>query len=305
MKNILFRADASSTIGTGHIMRDLVLAEQYSDDKIIFATQELEGNLNHKIIESAYDVVTVDSNSIDEVNILIKEYNIDMIVIDHYGIDYNYEKALKEDNPALTILSFDDTYEKHYCDILLNHNIYADKKKYHGLVPENCELRCGSKYTLLRKEFLEEQGYKQKIKKVKNIFIAMGGADSSNLNLEILKTLSTFTYMNIVVVTTEANQHLYELKEYAIANNRISLYINASNIAQLMVSSDLAIVTPSVTLNEIFFLKIPFISVQTADNQKYMVNYIEELNLPILREWNIEKFKIILKECIDGNIVNY
>ena len=28
--NILIRADSSSTIGTGHIMRDLVLAQKYS-----------------------------------------------------------------------------------------------------------------------------------------------------------------------------------------------------------------------------------------------------------------------------------
>ena len=55
-KNILFRADSSSAIGTGHIMRDLGLAEQYSDANIIFATQELTGNVNHKIKEA--DIVT-------------------------------------------------------------------------------------------------------------------------------------------------------------------------------------------------------------------------------------------------------
>jgi len=49
MKNILFRADSSSTIGMGHIMRDLVLAEQYSDSNIIFVIQEPNGNINHKI----------------------------------------------------------------------------------------------------------------------------------------------------------------------------------------------------------------------------------------------------------------
>lgn len=48
-KNILFRADSSSTIGTGHIMRDLVLAEQFKDSNIIFATQELPGNIYHKV----------------------------------------------------------------------------------------------------------------------------------------------------------------------------------------------------------------------------------------------------------------
>ena len=50
-KNILFRADSSSTIGTGNIMRDLVLAEQFQDAHIVFATQDLPGNLNHKIKE--------------------------------------------------------------------------------------------------------------------------------------------------------------------------------------------------------------------------------------------------------------
>jgi len=39
-KTILFRADSSSTIGTGHIMRDLVLAQKYAKKgyKIIFGT---------------------------------------------------------------------------------------------------------------------------------------------------------------------------------------------------------------------------------------------------------------------------
>jgi len=34
VKNILFRADSSSTIGIGHIMRDLVLATQYPKSNI-------------------------------------------------------------------------------------------------------------------------------------------------------------------------------------------------------------------------------------------------------------------------------
>lgn len=45
MKNILVRADSSSTIGTGHIMRDLVLAKKYLCNNIFFATQNLEESL--------------------------------------------------------------------------------------------------------------------------------------------------------------------------------------------------------------------------------------------------------------------
>ena len=153
--NILVRADSSSYIGTGHIMRDLVLAKQYLNENIIFATQDLVGNINHKIIESGYKIELLKSNDFEELNDLIKRLNIDMIIIDNYDIDYNFEKKLKEDNSSLNFFVLDDTYEKHFCDILLNHNIYAYEKKYKNKVPKNCELRCRAKYTLLRDEFLE------------------------------------------------------------------------------------------------------------------------------------------------------
>ena len=107
--NILFRADSSSTIGTGHIMRDLVLAKQYKESNILFATQNLQGNINHKVEEDSYRLIELSSNDIDEIVILIEKYSIDMIVIDHYGIDWQYEKTLKEKYPSLIILSFDDT----------------------------------------------------------------------------------------------------------------------------------------------------------------------------------------------------
>ena len=126
--NILIRANSSSSIGTGHIMRDLVLAKQYKNENIIFATQDLVGNINHQIIETGYKIELLKSNDFEELNKLVKKFEIDMIVIDSYDIDYNFEKKLKEDNSSLKIFVLDDTYEKHFCDILLNHNIYADEK---------------------------------------------------------------------------------------------------------------------------------------------------------------------------------
>ncbi len=99
-QNILFRADSSSTIGTGHIMRDLVLASKYKNSNIIFAVQDLDGNINYKIKE------------------------------DGYQINYKYDKRLK-------IMLLDDTYEKHNCNILLNHNISGDQKRYKELVPKD------------------------------------------------------------------------------------------------------------------------------------------------------------------------
>ena len=290
--NILFRADSSSTIGTGHIMRDLVLAKQYSDANIIFVTQEFDGNINHKIEEAGYGVAILKSNNLKELIELVKKHNIDLVVIDHYGIDYKYEKKLKKRTGA-QILSFDDTYEKHHCDILLNHNISADKKKYKDLVPKSCELRCGSKYTLLRDEFIEEKEKKRKVKnsKVKTVFVAMGGADHSNINIKILKVLRKFDNIKVNLVTTTANKNLEELKEYVKEMKWISLHVDSNKIAKLMAKSDFAIVTPSVTLNEIYFMEIPFIAIKTAKNQDDMYRCLKKKKYLVMNKFTKTKLK--------------
>ncbi len=293
MKNILFRADSSSTIGTGHIMRDLVLASQYKDSNIIFATQDLDGNINKKIKEAGYKVELLKSNSLKEVTELVNKYNIEMIVIDHYGIDYKYEKKLKK-KTGVKILSFDDTYEKHFCDILLNHNISANEKRYKGLVPKNCELRCGSKYTLLRDEFIEQ-------KTKKTIFLSMGGADNSNLNIKVLNVLSQFHNIEVNLITTTANQNLKKLKEFAKRNRWVDLYINSTEIAKLMKKSDFVIVPPSVTLNEVYFMEIPFIAIQTADNQQDMSRYLIEHKYFILKKFNKNKLLKVLNFFLKEN----
>lgn len=292
--NILFRVDSSSTIGTGHIMRDLVLAQQYAKkgDHIIFATQDLDGNINHKIIEAGYKLIILKSNNIEELDKLIKKLKIDMLVIDHYGINWKYEKQLSIQNLTLKILSFDDTYEKHHCDILLNHNISANEKEYKSLVPKDCELRCGAQYTLLRDEFIKE---KKKLKNKKQftihnspftIFLAMGGADHSNINIKILKVLKKFDNIKVNLVTTTANQHLKELKKYSKNKPWIKLHINSNKIAKLMAKSDLAIVTPSVTVNEVYFMKLPFIAIKTAKNQIDIYEYLKKKEYMVLKEFD-------------------
>ena len=304
--NILIRADSSSFIGTGHIMRDLVLAKRYKAENIIFAVRELDGNINYKIDEEGYNKLILQTNDFEELDKIIKELNIDMIVIDHYEINYNFEKKLKDLNPNLKIFVFDDTYEKHFCDILLNHNISADKKKYKNLVLKHCELRCGSKYTLLRDEFIEAKKQNKKIRKdrkIKTIFIAMGGADHSNINIDILKTIKKVRKnhkqnIKVNIVTTNANKNLEKLKLYCKNKKWINLHINSNKIAELMIKSNFAIVTPSVTVNEVYYLGLPIITIKTAENQIDMYEFLKKQKYNVLDKFKKEKLKKALKKLL-------
>jgi len=165
-------------------------------------------------------------------------------------------------------------------------------------VPKNSEVRCGSKYTLLRNEFIKEKKkgrqFPNDVNK-KNVFISIGGTDHSNLNIKILEVLKETPNIFVNLVTTSSNKHLKELKYYVKKQNNITLHIDSNSIAKLMNKAHFAIVTPSVTLNEILYLGIPFVAIQTAENQKYMYSYIKKLNLKILNFFNEDDFKSSLK----------
>jgi len=296
-KKILFRADSSSRIGTGHIMRDLVLASKYRKKgyHVIFAVQDLQGNINHKIIESGFKIELLKSNKQSELRSIIKKYNIKEIVIDHYKIDWKFEKKLK-DKIGIHITSFDDIYLKHYCNTIYNHNIYADKKRYANLVPKNCTFKCGSKYTLLRNEFIQEKNRKTTLRKNNSIFISMGGADTAHLNIKILNTLRNIPQVTINLVTTEANINLNSLKKYVKDKKNIHLHINSNQIASLLAQSSLAIITPSVIANEISFINIPFIAIKVAINQQEMYKYLKKKKIPVLKSFHEDKLLKKIKQ---------
>lgn len=285
--NLLIRADSSSQIGLGHIMRDLVLAEQYPNALITFACQDLPGNMIDMI---PYPVHILTSNTPEELIDLIRTLHINRVIFDHYGIDALYEKQIK-DQTGITIISLDDTYQKHHCDILLNPNIYAQSERYRKLIPPNAIVRCGKEFLLIREEFYEAKRHPET--KTDTIFIAMGGTDPDNLSMKILQSLPEGTAVHLV--TSTSNPHLNALHHYASQTPAIHLHVNAKNIAQLMAQSTLAVITPSSIAHEVIFMGLPFIAIQSADNQSEFVAYMKREGLNVMERFDSEAFKALLE----------
>ena len=295
--NILFRVDSSSKIGHGHVMRCLVLAKQYREDNVIFATQDLKGNANQKIIDESYKLIALNDGSVNELVQRINELNIDMVVFDHYGINSDFEKAVKGDS-GVKILSFDDVYEKHYCDILLNHNIYADAGKYKDLVPDFCEIRCGKKYTLVRDEFKKIEIKKNPSNKGKLVvFVCLGGADANNISLPVLEILSDFDNIIVNLATTSSNKNIEKLLGFSKQYEDINICIDC-NVAELMSNSNFSIITPSVIVHEAMTVKLPFIAIMTADNQKMMYQYLCENNYSAFKQDELNELRMEIKKHV-------
>ncbi len=273
MKKILFRCDSSSNIGLGHIKRCLVLAKRLKEYdknlKILFATQNLHGNINQEILKSGFSIYSIRDNSVEMLDYFVKGLQINLLIIDSYDIDYVYEEQLKIKNPTLKMLSFDDTIKPHKSDMVLNHGVQSQEKEYKKLLPKKTKLFCGSEYTLLRDEFLETK--KTKVSR-NSVAIILGGNDVLNLSSKIADLLLEINKKyKITVITTSVNPNIKELKE----NKNIELLVDINNMASVIAIKSLVITASGGTLFEVLALKKKFINIEVASNQKVVDKFLK------------------------------
>ena len=277
---IIIRCDANANIGIGHFMRDLVLAESFHDAEVFFACHGLSQALKEDLKQKEYTLLDLHTNTFAEFDTVVKKHKAQLVIIDHYDIDISYEKQLKAANKKIKLMVVTDLYTEHYCDILLNPNIYAQEKNYKGLVPATCELRCGEKHLLLRKEFTKAKKF--------HILLAMGGSDPKGYTLKIVKLLLEHTNTKLSVITTRANPHLKALQKLLQNCSNAKLHIETKKLAKLARKSDFAIITPSVLANELYSIGVPFIAIQSAPNQKEMSKFLKKKGYTVFKELDIE-----------------
>lgn len=259
--------------------------------KILFATQNLHGNINQEILKSGFSIYSIKDNSVEMLDYFVKGLQVNLLIIDSYDIDNAFEEQLKIKNPNLKILSFDDTINPHKSDMVLNHGVQAKEKEYKKLLPKKTKLFCGSEYTLLRDEFLETK----KAKVTRNsVAIILGGNDVLNLSSKIASLLLEINKKyKITVITTSVNPNIKELKK----NKNIELLIDINNVASVIASKSLVITASEETLFEILALKKKFTNIEVAPNQKVVDKFLKNKGIKTTK-----KAKNLTKEVLKTKI---
>ncbi|WP_368634251.1 UDP-2,4-diacetamido-2,4,6-trideoxy-beta-L-altropyranose hydrolase [Kurthia gibsonii] len=311
--NIVFRTDSSYILGSGHVMRCLTLAKELKlKHNISFICSNHEGNLISTIKNEGFIVYEIpkceirDNNNdsylayewekdIYYTNKVIKNinYKIDCFIIDHYMLDYRWEKKL----PKSSIIAVIDDLgnRKHYCELLIDQN-YSEfsYNKYENLVFNNPKLLLGEKYALLRDEFLENK--KSDITDIKKIMIYFGASDLTNETFKVLTAHSNIdSQLHLEVLLGQSNIRKNELiREFH--NSRNIRFINHNiEISSLMSKADLSIGAGGSTTWERCCFGLPSVVVTTAENQ---INPMKELAkkglIHLLEHSSIEAYEKIL-----------
>jgi len=293
MKTV-FRVDSSLEIGTGHVQRCLTLATQLKlkQVEICFICRELPGNAIHLIENCGFNVFRLPYNpsilneltelsahkqwlgetlatDITQVKIILDSINnVDLLVIDSYALDIEFEKELRKNTKKIMVI--DDLADRvHDCDFLLDQNFCEEQSRYKSLVASNSCILQGPKYALLRQEFLKARN-KAKIRdgNINRVLVFFGGIDITNETEKALNALSILNFSgDIDVVVGNANPHKTKIKAICDANLKYKYHCQIDNIAELMLLADLSIGAGGSTTWERCCLGLPTLIIAVAANQ--------------------------------------
>lgn len=311
---VVIRADASIQIGTGHVMRCLTLAEGLKDKstQVEFICREHEGNMIDYIENRGFQVHAIpvlqkdtgkplpskrevknilehrdwlgstQEQDAEICHLILNKLVTDWLIVDHYSLDWVWQMRLHDSFQKLMVI--DDLADRnHVCDLLLDQTYGRDANDYKSLVPSRCQVLAGSKYALLRPEFLKWREYSLRRREnpdFKKILITMGGVDKQNITemvLEELKNCDLPAEMEVIIVMGVTSPYIESVKQ-KIKSLPFTAEIksNVTNMAELMANSDVAIGASGATTWERCCLGLPSIQITVAQNQTVIADYISK-----------------------------
>jgi UDP-2,4-diacetamido-2,4,6-trideoxy-beta-L-altropyranose hydrolase len=220
--NILIRVDASSKIGSGHLMRCLALARGLVKHgaSVRFAMRDLSPAMLDMVMpefplsllparyESETSEATVESvvpwnDDLAAVEQALDGDTVDWCIVDHYGLDAAWEDGARAFAQRLMVID-DLANRPHATDILLDQNLTASESAYAGLVSSQCKQLLGPSYALLRDEFAAYEE-RQPAEPVQHVLVNFGGADPTGETLKVLDALQGLSAVEVEVVAGKAN----------------------------------------------------------------------------------------------------
>lgn len=332
---LAFRVDASHDIGSGHVMRCLALADvmrrQGRDSH--FICKEYVGNLIELIRQRNY-TVSVLPRAYDDYSAatilkngfifskyakmlgdwkvdsaltckIIEMKKIDQLIIDHYGIDKNWEFSVRQSKLNKIIVIDDLANRSHICDMLIDQNFGREIEHYKGLVPENCNILTGTKYAILREEFSSWRTLSINARQKRTpskVMISMGGVDVDNVTLRIIRALESYcgdiNLKEIYVVLGAGSPHL-NLISNVIKNSKLNIRLlnNINNMAEFLARCDFVIGAGGTSAWERACLGVPSVIFSIAENQKFSCEQLAQFKAVIYLD-DVERVDVSLPEAL-------
>lgn len=266
---IYIRTDANETIGTGHIIRCLSIAEavQRGGGKAVFLVADSSSEC--LVRQQGFDVVCLHSKwddleqELEPLTDFIRKKPADVLLVDSYYVTSHYLERLGE---ATRLAYLDDLDAFPYpVDLLIRYAIYS-KKSGDIAYPHSLE---GCAYAPLRSQF---RGLPRRIvsEQARRILVLTGGTDPYHVALgaaECLISSEKYQGLQFDIVCGRYNPDYQRLWGLALGHSQLSIHYNTTCMAKLMQEADLAITAGGTAVYELCACGTPSVCYILADNQ--------------------------------------
>ncbi|MEX1027537.1 MAG: UDP-2,4-diacetamido-2,4,6-trideoxy-beta-L-altropyranose hydrolase [Candidatus Paceibacterota bacterium] len=281
---LLIRVDASKEMGTGHAMRMLALAQAWQGrgGSVQFATIEMPPQLVSRLRAGQVEVISlceVAGGSIrrgsrrdaTHTAALAKQIGAAWVVADGYVFDSTFQTTIQQAELSCAMVTDFDYCDPWNCELILNQNPHAIHEPYSNSV-DSCKRLLGTRFALLRQEFLEVQAAPEDRDAVdpRRVLITLGGSDPDNATGRLLALLdqSEHAELAIRVLVGAANPHRLDLEHAAATSrHRVDVMTNVQEMSGQYRWADGIISAGGSTCWEWLYFGLPGAILVIADNQ--------------------------------------
>jgi len=286
--HLIIRVDASTQMGTGHLMRCLSLAQAWKDagGRVVFITACQNEGLFQRLQEEELDIHLLarsypDASDWDYTKNLLATYPNAWVVLDGYHFDEAYQQRVKEAGYPMLVIDDMALLKHYYADIVLNQNLHAEQLQY-SCEPYTC-LLLGTRYVLLRREFLAWRGWKREIPEVaRRVLVTLGGSDPENHTLRVIRAIQQVDVPALeATVVIGASNPSTDVLEAEVKQSRVPMHLiyDAQDMLELIAWADVAVSSAGTTIWELLFLGTPILALVWADNQQWVAEQLEQQQL--------------------------
>jgi len=192
------------------------------------------------------------------------------VALDNYHFNFQYQSEVRR--AAKRSLVVDDYgHLDWYCaDVVLNQNPSAPDLDLPSRSPNSIILE-GTRFALIREEFLKIQRFERPESEGLNLMITMGGGDPDNVTGLVLNAVARCggRIDEAQVIVGGANPNLDIIRKQASALPfPAEVFLNVADMPQQMCRADVAITAGGSTCWELAFMGVPMAVILVAENQR-------------------------------------
>lgn len=293
---LVIRADASTQMGTGHVMRCLALGQAWQDagGQVAFVMAPgvpwLEDRLRTEGME-VRRLVTPAGSAADALQTadLARQMEARWVVVDGYHFGAEYQRAIKGCDLSLLFIDDYGHAEHYWADLVLNQNLYAREVVYRHREPYT-RLLLGTRYALLRKEFARwPEQVREFPVRARKILVTLGGSDPDNVTLKVIQALPMLSGSEVeVVVVVGAENRRYDELQAAAQHAAVAIRFdrNVTAMAPRMAWADVAVSSAGSTCWELACMGLPALVLVLAENQRQLAQGLEEAGIAENLGWH-------------------